>query len=138
MPAPLSSKRNKKMDTSFPAIFFKFTSIGAPAGDTRKAKRDRAILATLLYHALRRGERKMLCIVAIDGPLNPLRSRILRPGLRQHRLDPRAALPVPLRVLEQLPQISGLLTGSALEQVGLDARVSLRGLEMPLNLHGRK
>jgi integrase len=28
----------------------------APVGDTLKAKRDRAILATLLYHALRRDE----------------------------------------------------------------------------------
>jgi site-specific recombinase XerD len=30
--------------------------LAAPAGDTIKAKRDRAILATLLYHALRRDE----------------------------------------------------------------------------------
>jgi integrase/recombinase XerD len=30
--------------------------LAAPAGDTLKAKRDRAILATLLYHALRRDE----------------------------------------------------------------------------------
>jgi site-specific recombinase XerD len=30
--------------------------LAAPAGDTVKAKRDRAILATLLYHALRRDE----------------------------------------------------------------------------------
>jgi integrase/recombinase XerD len=30
--------------------------LGAPAGDNLKAKRDRAILATLLYHALRRDE----------------------------------------------------------------------------------
>lgn len=30
--------------------------LDAPAGDTLKAKRDRAILATLLYHALRRDE----------------------------------------------------------------------------------
>jgi integrase/recombinase XerD len=30
--------------------------LAAPAGDTLKAKRDRAILATLLYHALRREE----------------------------------------------------------------------------------
>ena len=30
--------------------------LAAPAGDTLKAKRDRAILATFLYHALRRDE----------------------------------------------------------------------------------
>src|SRR3989442_12111904 len=30
--------------------------LDAPAGDTRKGKRDRAILATLLYHGLRREE----------------------------------------------------------------------------------
>ena len=30
--------------------------LDAPAGNTRKGKRDRAILATLLYHGLRREE----------------------------------------------------------------------------------
>src|ERR1017187_1639682 len=34
--------------------------LAPPAGDTLKAKRDRAILATLLYHALRRDELCML------------------------------------------------------------------------------
>ena len=32
------------------------TLLGAPEGDTLKSKRDRALLATLLYHALRRDE----------------------------------------------------------------------------------
>jgi len=43
--------------------------LAAPAGDTLKAKRDRAILATLLYHALRRDE---LCKLKV-GDLRPER-----------------------------------------------------------------
>ena len=38
------------------------TLLAAPAGDTLKGKRDRALLATLLYHALRRDE---LCKLTI-------------------------------------------------------------------------
>ena len=38
--------------------------LAAPAGDTLKAKRDRAILATLLYHALRRDE---MCKLKVRG-----------------------------------------------------------------------
>lgn len=40
--------------------------LDAPEGDTLKGKRDRAMLATLLYHALRREERERLVVPNVD------------------------------------------------------------------------
>jgi site-specific recombinase XerD len=48
--------------------------LAAPTGDTFKAKRDRAILSTLLYHALRRDE---LCKLKIKDGV-PSRKGFLR------------------------------------------------------------
>jgi integrase/recombinase XerD len=60
------------------------TLLDAPEGDTLKSKRDRALLATLLYHALRRDE---LCRVDGQG----LQARAARRGAledsRQGRQD---------------------------------------------------
>jgi integrase/recombinase XerD len=56
--------------------------LDAPTDDTIKSKRDRAILSTLLFHALRREE---LCKlkVRVDGGLNP---RLSGAGYRPGRL----------------------------------------------------
>ena len=43
----------------------------APPADTLKGVRDRAILATLLYHGMRREE---LCVLRVERPAQPVRA----------------------------------------------------------------
>lgn len=59
-----------------------------PAGDSLKDKRDRAILSTLLYHALRRGE---LCKLAVKDSKQQLRGVPHLRGFRQGWQDPLCA-----------------------------------------------
>ena len=61
--------------------------LAAPAGDTLKAKRDRAILATLLYHGLRRDE---LCKLKVKD-VHQERRRATPQSVRQRRQDPLCA-----------------------------------------------
>ena len=60
----------------------------APGEETMKDKRDRAILATLLYHALRREE---LCKLRVKDFRSMAARRAASEGLRQGREDPLRA-----------------------------------------------
>jgi integrase/recombinase XerD len=62
---PDQAKRTESGERKTPAIGDHQARklLGAPEEDTVKSKRDRAILSTLLFHALRRGE---LCKLNVD------------------------------------------------------------------------
>jgi integrase/recombinase XerD len=64
--------------------------LAAPQADTLKSKRDRAILSTLLFHALRREE---LCKLKVSQGF-PARAerRVASESLRQRRQDPISAV----------------------------------------------
>jgi integrase/recombinase XerD len=72
--------------------------LDAPAGDTLKAKRDRAILATLLYHALRRDE---LCKLKVKDYVQERR------GVPHLKVSGKGGK---IRYLPLHPAASGLIT----------------------------
>ncbi|MFO1459295.1 MAG: tyrosine-type recombinase/integrase [Verrucomicrobiota bacterium] len=107
--------------------------LGAPDPTTLKGKRDRAILAVLLYHALRRGElcllrtqdyevRRGIPMLCVRGkgsrlrylPVHPLAATLIEEYLDAagHRLEPEGALFRPV----QNPRgtLEGALTGQAI------------------------
>lgn len=126
--------------------------LSAPPADTLKGKRDRAILAVLLYHALRRGELCRLCVrdyevrrgvptLTVYGkgsrlrylPVHPVASALIEDYLEamDHRENAAGALFRPVRnpagTLER-PLTGQAIYGNIVKHYALAAHIPLRSI----------